>query len=209
MERHYSLLDKIIIEIDKGLTTLIADVNATRPNPADRVTTDDLTTTEQRHGARLMRVNHSGEVCAQALYRGQLVFARHADTQQMMQQAAVEEVDHLAWTHERIQTLKGHRSLLNGFWYLNSFMIGMLVAKFGDDYSLGFIEETEIQVGKHLQSHLGKLPAADEKSRAIVAQMQADELAHSDAAKSAGGKDLPEFMKTLMSLHGRVMTTLS
>ncbi|MCH9770757.1 MAG: 2-polyprenyl-3-methyl-6-methoxy-1,4-benzoquinone monooxygenase [Gammaproteobacteria bacterium] len=209
MTRQYSLLDKVLMEVDTGLSTLVAELKSGRPNPAEEITSTELSASERRQSTGMMRVNHSGEVCAQALYRGQLTLARKPKTRTMLNEAAVEEVDHLAWTHQRLQELDGHRSLLNPFWYFNSFLIGMFAAAISDRYSLGFVEETEHQVGAHLSQHLGKLPVRDKKSQAIVKQMRDDELEHGAAARKAGGADLPEPVKRLMALHGRVMTTLA
>ncbi len=207
--RHYNFLDKCIQQIDHGLNAIMGQQHSSRPNPADTHSEDDLSIDEKKHAAGLMRVNHTGEVCAQALYRGQLLMARETKTQAMLAQACLEETDHLAWTDARIRALDGHRSYLNGFWYVNSFCMGALAACVGDRWSLGFIEETEAQVAKHLEKHLGELPEQDHKSRAVVAQMHTDEVQHGQSASQAGASSLPGPVKFLMKLHAKVMTTVS
>ncbi|PHQ78538.1 MAG: demethoxyubiquinone hydroxylase family protein [Coxiella sp. (in: Bacteria)] len=207
--RTLSFLDKIIMQVDGALNTVFSDQSQTRPNPADDVADVELTAEEQRKSQGFMRVNHTGEVCAQALYRGQLAFAKEGKTADMLEQAAIEETDHLAWTHQRLQQLDTHRSYLNFFWYVKSFGLGMLAAKCGDKWSLGFVEETERQVSDHLTSHLDRLPEADLRSRAIVEQMRDDEEQHGAQAKAAGAQELPTFVKCLMTLQSKVMTTIA
>jgi len=207
--RDYSFLDKIIIQVDACLLTVFAKHQQYRDYPAKDLHEPDLTSDQKRKSAGLMRVNHSGEVCAQALYNGQLVLARDEQTRSMLQHACDEETDHLAWTEQRLRELNDRTSYLNIFWYLNSFMIGLIASRCGDDWSLGFVEETEIQVTKHLDSHLGKLPAHDTKSQAVVQQMKIDEARHSESAANAGARELTFAIKKLMSLHGKVMTTLA
>ncbi len=208
-QRAYSVLDKMIMKVDAALSTVAAQHNASRLNPAAVIPEASLNQTDRQKSASLMRVNHSGEVCAQALYQGQLVTARTQSTREMLQQAGDEEVDHLAWTLERIQELQSHPSYLNVFWYTNSFVIGMLAGMAGDHWSLGFVEETERQVATHLEGHLGRLPEADAKSRAIVEQMRVDEQAHGHAAATAGASELPGWIKKLMACQAKVMTTLA
>lgn len=208
-KRQYTLVDRILGEVDTALRTLSTDLPAHRNNPASEMNDVEMNANDSRHSAGLMRVNHSGEVCAQALYRGQLVAARDDETATMLSRACDEEVDHLAWTHERLRELQSHRSFLNPLWYMNAFMIGVVASMAGDRWSLGFVEETERQVGDHLQGHLGKLPEADSKSRAIVEQMHEDETHHGAAAHNAGARELPSVVKQLMQLHAKVMTTLS
>jgi ubiquinone biosynthesis monooxygenase Coq7 len=164
---------------------------------------------ERKNAAALMRVNHSGEICAQALYQGQALTARDPVVQQKLQQAAQEETEHLAWTARRVHELGGHLSLLNPFWYTGSLAIGAVAGLLGDKWNLGFLAETERQVGHHLQSHLDRLPQQDEKSRAIVAQMHADEVGHADMASSLGGAELPQPVQLAMKLNGKVMTGAS
>lgn len=153
-----------------------------------------------------MRVNHAGEIAAQALYQGQSITARNAATRENMQKSADEEMDHLAWCHDRLQELNSHTSVLAPFWYVGSLCIGAVAGIAGDKWSLGFVAETEHQVMKHLDSHLQKIPAKDKKSRQIIQQMHEDEASHADAAIAAGAVDLPKGIKTLMGLMSKVMT---
>lgn len=201
-------IDRLIVEFDKGLRTLFSQAHSARPYPDANVTDASLDEAEKKHAAALMRVNHSGEICAQALYQGQALTARDPVVQQKLQQAAQEETEHLAWTARRVHELGGHLSVLNPFWYSGSLAIGALAGLLGDKWNLGFLAETERQVGHHLQSHLKKLPPQDEKSRAIVAQMYTDEIGHADMAVSLGGAELPQPVQLAMKLNGKVMTTL-
>jgi ubiquinone biosynthesis monooxygenase Coq7 len=164
---------------------------------------------QKRHAAGLMRVNHCGEVCAQALYQGQALTARDPATREALRQAAQEEVEHLAWTERRLNELGSHKSLLNPLWYAGSLAIGVTAGVIGDKWNLGFLAETERQVGAHLQSHLQKLPAEDVRSRAIVAQMYTDEMNHADTATTLGAAALPPPLPGLMKFTARVMTSLS
>ncbi len=209
MQRHYSVFDKIVIQFDAGLNTVFASCRAARASPAAQSDKPKLTENERKQSAGLMRVNHSGEVCAQALYRGQLNFVHTKNTQSMLEKAASEETEHLAWCDDRLKDLKSHRSYLNFFWYWNSYWLGTLAAYFGDRWSLGFLSETELQVERHLHSHLDKLPKADSASRAIVQQMKIDEAQHSYAAVEAGAAELPSFIKKLMRATAKLMTGLS
>lgn len=202
-------LDRMIVEFDKGLRTLFSQAHSARPHPDARVPDASLSDAEKKHAAALMRVNHSGEICAQALYQGQALTARDPDVQRTLQRAAQEETEHLAWTARRVQELGGHLSVLNPFWYTGSLAIGAAAGLLGDRWNLGFLAETERQVGHHLQSHLDLLPPQDEKSRAIVAQMRTDEVGHADMAVSLGGADLPQPVQLAMKLNGKVMTTLA
>ena len=161
---------------------------------------------ERRHSAGLMRVNHVGEVCAQALYEAQGAFASSELTREQFRKAGEEEVDHLAWTAERLQELGSRTSLLNPLWYAGAYALGAVAAKLGDARSLGFVVETERQVEAHLNSHLERLPAQDQRSRAIVTQMRDDEIAHADAARELGASELPAPVKTAMKLMAKVMT---
>lgn len=199
-------LDRLIVEFDKGLRTLFSQAHSARPHPDAGVPDAALDDAEKKRAAALMRVNHSGEICAQALYQGQALTARDPVVQQSLQQAAQEETEHLAWTARRVHELGGHLSLLNPFWYTGSLAIGAVAGLMGDKWNLGFLAETERQVGRHLQSHLEKLPAQDEKSRAIVAQMYSDEVGHADMATSLGGAELPQPVQAAMQLNSRVMT---
>lgn len=205
--RRYTHLDKLLIQAEGLINVLFADQPQTRANPADHIEENDMTDAEKRQSQGFMRVNHTGEVCAQALYQGQLVLARDNITAAMLEQAAIEETDHLAWTHQRLQELETHRSYLNLFWYVNSFLIGMVAAKCGDAISLGFVEETEKQVSAHLTDHLDKLPQQDQRSRAIVEQMRIDEEHHGAQANQAGAKALPGWVKRMMKFQSKVMTT--
>jgi len=161
---------------------------------------------ERKKAAALMRVNHSGEICAQALYQGQALTARDPAVQQKLEHAAQEETEHLAWTAKRVHELGGHLSLLNPFWYTGSLAIGAVAGLIGDKWNLGFLAVTERQVGEHLQSHLDRLPPQDEKSRAIVVQMYADEIGHAEMASSLGGAELPQPVQLAMKLNSKVMT---
>lgn len=209
--RRYSLVDELIIGFDRGLATLFnaSNVRANRDCPAGNIEENPLTDTEKRHSAGLMRVNHAGEVSAQALYQGQGLSARDAGIRKSMQQSALEEVDHLAWCEQRLQELGSHTSILNPLWYLGSFSIGAFAGLCGDKWSLGFITETERQVVRHLQDHLGSLSVRDTKSRAIVAQMQVDEGHHATVALEAGAAELPGPIKQVMRLTSKVMTGTS
>lgn len=199
-------LDRFIVEFDKGLRTLFSQAHSVRPYPDAEVAEAPLSEAEKQHAAALMRVNHSGEICAQALYQGQALTARDPLVQQKLQQAAQEETEHLAWTSHRVHELGGHLSVLNPLWYTGSLALGAFAGLLGDKWNLGFLAETEQQVGGHLQSHLEKLPPQDEKSRAIVAQMYTDEIGHADMATGLGGAELPQIVQKAMKLNGRIMT---
>lgn len=199
-------IDKLIIGFDGALRTLFTPAQTARPVPGSDLPEPDLTIPEKDLSAALMRVNHVGEVCAQALYQGQGLTARNDMVQQKLIQAAREETEHLAWTERRIAELGGRKSLLNPLWYGGSFAIGMLAGVMGDKWNLGFLAETEKQVGDHLAGHLHRLPQNDEKSRAVVAQMQIDEASHAAMALSHGGAELPLPVKFAMKLSSKVMT---
>jgi ubiquinone biosynthesis monooxygenase Coq7 len=202
-------LDRMIIEFDKGLRTLFSPAHSVRSHPDAKIPDADMNDAEKKQAAALMRVNHSGEVCAQALYQGQALTARDPAVQKTLQQAAQEETEHLAWTASRVHELGGHLSVLNPFWYTGSLAIGAVAGLLGDKWNLGFLAETERQVGQHLQSHLDSLPQQDAKSRAIVAQMYTDETGHADMAAAMGGADLPQPVQLAMKLNGKVMTGVS
>ena len=202
-------LDRLIVEFDKGLRTLFSQAHSARAYPDANVPEASMDDAEKKKAAALMRVNHSGEICAQALYQGQALTARDPAVQQTLQRAAREETEHLAWTARRVHELGGHLSVLNPFWYTGSLAIGAVAGLLGDRWNLGFLAETERQVGDHLQSHLDRLPAQDEKSRAIVAQMYTDEVGHADMARSLGGAELPQPVQLAMKLNGKVMTGAS
>ncbi len=199
-------LDKLIIEFDKGLRTLLADAQSIRSHPDAGMMESELSAQEKKQAAALMRVNHSGEICAQALYQGQALTARDPQIQQTLQQAAVEETEHLAWTAQRVHELGGHLSLLNPLLYTGSLAIGAAAGLLGDKWNLGFLAETERQVGAHLQGHLQRLPQNDEKSRAIVGQMLQDETQHSEMAIKLGGAELPAPARGWMKLNAKLMT---
>jgi len=201
--------DHLIIEFDKGLRTLFSQAHSARAHPDQNLQDTPMAEIEVKKSAALMRVNHSGEVCAQALYQGQALTARDPNVQQQLQQAAQEETEHLAWTARRVNELGGHLSVLNPVLYTGSLLIGAVAGALGDKWNLGFLAETERQVGAHLQSHLNRLPEQDEKSRAIVAQMYADETGHADMAVDLGGIELPQPVQLAMKLKGKVMTTLT
>ncbi len=201
--------DRFLSSVDHALRTLAAPAQAGRPSPARAVAASEraeLNEPERQLSGALMRVNHVGEVCAQALYQAQALTARSELLRSQMRQAAREETDHLAWTEERLQQLGARPSLLNPLWYAGAFGIGLLAGRMGDHVSLGFVVETERQVEAHLASHLQQLPAADVCSRAIVDVMKADESAHADAAAAAGGVNLPAPVRWLMKASARVMT---
>jgi len=200
-------LDTLITEFDTGLRTLLAKSHSTRAHPDANIAEADLTETEKKQAGALMRVNHTGEVCAQALYSGQSLTSKSAETTLALKQAAHEETEHLAWCETRITELGGRTSLLNPFFYLGSFTIGAIAGAMGDRWSLGFVEETEKQVGAHLASHLEKLSQADEKTRRIIEQMQEDEAKHANEAKQHGAADLPTPVKFLMKQASKLMTT--
>ena len=205
-----NLIDLLINEVDKGLKYSTQNYQTeSRPYPADRIEQDSLNEFEKNHSAGLMRVNHSGEVCAQALYRGQALTAKLVDTRAKMEQAASEELDHLSWCNKRLEELNNKPSLLNPIWYGMSFSIGALAGLIGDNWSLGFVHETEEQVVKHLDGHLDKLSKKDLKTKAVVEQMRIDEEQHSHDALEAGAEILPDEIKNLMSKVAKLMTSSS
>lgn len=200
-------MDRLLGAADSALRTLFAPARATRPCPVVPADETALTPEQKREAAALMRVNHVGEVCAQALYTAQAATTRDPVLRTHFEAAAREETDHLAWTSARIEELGGRPSLLNPLWYAGAFAIGLVAGRLGDRVSLGFVVETERQVEAHLQSHLERLPVADHASRAIVAQMKEDESDHARDAQQAGGVELPAPAKALMRAAARVMTT--
>ncbi|CUA86395.1 MULTISPECIES: 2-polyprenyl-3-methyl-6-methoxy-1,4-benzoquinone monooxygenase [Gulbenkiania] len=201
--------DSLIVEFDRGLRTLFASATSARSHPDAGLTETELSDAERRHALGLMRVNHCGEVCAQALYQGQALTARNPAAREALRHAAFEEVEHLAWTEKRIRELGGRTSVFNPLWYTGSLAIGVAAGVLGDKWNLGFLRETEHQVGAHLDSHLQKLPLQDEKSRAIVAQMRDDELKHADMAEAHGAARLPLPVRAMMKLSAKVMTGTS
>ncbi len=202
-------LDRLIVEFDKGLRTLFSQAHSVRPHPDTGLPDATMDDAEKKLAAALMRVNYSGEICAQALYQGQALTARNPEVQQQLRQAAQEETEHLAWTSRRVHELGGHLSAFNPFWYTGSLAIGAAAGLLGDKWNLGFLSETERQVGHHLESHLERLPPQDEKSRAIVSQMYTDEIGHADMATTLGGAELPKPVQLAMKVNAKVMTTLS
>jgi ubiquinone biosynthesis monooxygenase Coq7 len=202
-----SPIDRLVIEFDTALRSVLGGANAQRPTPGSEISSKSaLDTLERKHAAGLMRVNHVGEVCAQALYQSQKLVARNPQIQEMLSHSGQEEMDHLAWCETRLQELGSHTSYLNPFWYAGSFAIGLAAGLAGDKWSLGFVAETEKQVENHLESHLEKLPQEDQRSRAIVEQMRIDEIEHGQAALHAGGVALPEPVQKMMQLMSKVMT---
>ncbi|WP_353432483.1 2-polyprenyl-3-methyl-6-methoxy-1,4-benzoquinone monooxygenase [Polynucleobacter sp. MWH-UH23A] len=201
-------IDRLIIEFDTALRSVVGGANASRPTPdAQSTTKHSLDAAERKHAAGLMRVNHVGEVCAQALYQSQKLVARDPQIREMLEHSAQEEMDHLAWCETRLKELDSHTSYLNPFWYAGSFAIGLLAGLAGDKWSLGFVAETEKQVEAHLENHLDKLPIDDQRSRAIVDQMRIDEIEHGQAALHAGGVTLPEPIQKIMQAVSKLMTT--
>ena len=200
------MLDRFIIEFDKGLRTLLAELHSARPHPDREQPDTQLDNQAKRHAAALMRVNHCGEVCAQALYNGQSLTARNPATADALRQASKEETEHLAWCEKRINELGGRKSLLNPLWYGSSFLMGAVAGALGDKWNLGFLAETERQVGRHLDEHLQRLPEEDCKSRLILEQMQVDETRHAATAIQHGGAELPAPVKSVMRLISKVMT---
>ncbi len=202
-------LDRWISEFDSCLRALTGVMQASRPvpQPPRGITPPSLSPQEKAHAAALMRVNHVGEICAQALYQAQKLASHSVQAKSMFEHAAREEQDHLSWTAARIEELGGRLSLLNPVWYAGAFLIGFAAGKMSDRISLGFMAETERQVEQHLNTHLERLPQADEASRAIVAQMRDDEAAHAQAAQQAGGAELPLLAQRLMRAASRVMTS--
>lgn len=201
------MIDTLIGAVDGALRTLFATPRATRPCPTVPAEETHLGQQERHHAAALMRVNHVGEVCAQALYAAQALATPNAELKRKFEAAAREETDHLAWTQARLQELGGRPSLLNPLWYAGAFGLGLLAGRMGDRVSLGFLVETERQVEAHLQGHLDRLPVEDHASRAIVAQMKDDEAQHALQAQAAGGVELPQPARLLMKTAAKVMTT--
>jgi ubiquinone biosynthesis monooxygenase Coq7 len=200
-------LDFLINPLDTALRTLFAPAQSERPVPGGMLPEAELSDDEKELAAALMRVNHCGEICAQALYQGQGLTARNSEVKRDLAQAAREETEHLAWTAQRIRELGGRKSVLNPLWYGGSFLIGAAAGALGDRWNLGFLAETERQVEQHLKGHLGRLPAQDLRSRAIVDQMKRDEMRHAVTAVAHGARDLPAPVRAVMKLTAKVMTT--
>ena len=202
-------LDALLSSADAALRTLFATPHASRACPTLPGQASELNADEKALAGALMRVNHVGEVCAQALYASQALATRNATLRQHFARAGAEETDHLAWTQQRLDELGAHRSLLNPLWYAGAFGLGLLAGRMGDRVSLGFVVETEKQVEAHLQGHMDRLPPNDHASRAIVAQMKDDEVRHAMEARQAGAVELPPPVKGLMRLAAKVMTTVA
>lgn len=202
-------LDQLIATFDSGLRAVFAEAQAARPRPDAALDEPTLNEAGKIHAAALMRINHVGEVCAQALYSGQALTSRNAQIVSALQHAAAEETDHLAWCEARINELGGRKSLLNPLWYTGSFALGTIAGALGDKWNLGFLAETENQVSAHLQNHLSQLDEADIKTRTIVNQMQQDEVAHALEAKQLGGSELPAPVKAGMKFVSKIMTSIA
>lgn len=203
------MLDQLIVGFDRALRTVLANASTIRPVPGDSLPEAELSDEERSRAASLMRVNHCGEICAQALYQGQAMMSKDAGIKRALERAAQEETEHLAWTERRIAELGGHKSLLNPLWYGGSLAIGILAARFGDGANLGFLAETERQVESHLKGHLDRLPPQDLRSREIVTQMKEDEAAHADTAVRLGAVELPAPVKAAMKASSKVMTSVA
>ena len=208
-QRQLSPLDRFVLQADQALRTLSpGGAVAHRPSPAATAPGAELAASERQHAAGLMRINHTGEVCAQALYAGQALTAKLPDVREQLEDAAREEEDHLAWCEQRLQELGSGPSVLNPLFYGLSFAVGAAAGVAGDRWSLGFVEETEKQVVRHLEGHLGHLPDGDQRSRAVVQQMRVDEAQHADLAHAAGAAPLPFPVRQLMAAMAKVMTTV-
>jgi ubiquinone biosynthesis monooxygenase Coq7 len=209
MMRLLSPLDQFIGAADHFLRSIATTPSSSRPYPAKAIAEAALTDQEKKLSAALMRVNHSGEVAAQALYQGQALTARSPELAKLLRAAASEEADHLNWTTRRIEALGGRPSILAPLWYAGAFALGALAGRLGDKVSLGFLAETERQVEQHLMGHMEQLPLADEASRAVVVQMKEDEARHMNTARDHGGSDLPRPIQMAMQAGGRVMTSVA
>ena len=199
-------LDRWIVEFDRALRTMAAPARATRPSPAAPWPDTPLDDAEKAHVGRLMRINHTGEICAQALYQGQALTARVAANREALRGAAQEEEDHLAWCEQRIAELGGRTSWLNPFWYAGSLALGVLAGIAGDRWNLAFLKETERQVETHLEGHLARIPEQDRRTRAVIEQMKADEAGHAALAQSLGAAEFPGLVKGAMAWSSRLMT---
>lgn len=209
LRRRLSPLDRLLADAQNALDTIAGSPRAGRPNPGETEVDVVLDDTERRHAAGLMRINHVGEVCAQALYIGQAAVARDPDTRAQLQVAAQEETDHLAWCADRLRELDSRPSLLNPVWYAGSYAIGLLAGLRGDGWNLGFVVETERQVEAHLDEHLQSLPPADARSRAILSAMKADEARHAEQAEEAGAHLLPQPIPRVMAAASKLMKAVA
>ncbi len=204
--RTYTFLDNLCLGVDQALRAVSgASKTSGRPYPANALKDQEMTLPQRNYSAALMRINHAGEVCAQALYHGQGLGSRNRLVKEKMRRAALEEGDHLAWCAKRLTELHSHTSYLNPFWYASSFAIGLSAGMIGDQWSLGFLAETENQVVQHLEKQLGELPATDQKSQMIINQMQQDEANHRDDAMQAGAAELPTWLKRVMQFTAKIM----
>jgi ubiquinone biosynthesis monooxygenase Coq7 len=203
------MIDTLIPEFDKALRAVFALAPTRLPMPGADLPEAEMSDDEKRHVAALMRVNHCGEICAQALYQGQALSSRDPAVRRELEQAAWEETEHLNWTERRIVELGGHKSILNPLWYAGSLAIGVVAGKCGDTWSLGFLAETERQVEGHLESHMARLPAQDRKSLEVLEQMKADEMRHAETAEHYGARELPVPIRVAMKLSSKLMTRLS
>ena len=199
--------DRLLIPLDRALRTLFARASSSRPLPGADLPEPEQSNAQRRETAALMRINHVGEICAQALYEGQMLVARDPRVKDLLERAAREETDHLAWTESRLEELGGRRSILEPFFYAGSFTLGAAAGLAGDRWNLGFLAETERQVEQHLDGHLERVPAEDGRSRAILAQMRADESSHAVSARREGGVDLPLPVRLAMRVASKVMTS--
>jgi len=202
-------VDQLIAQLDRALRTVSNVAEASRASPADALPEAELAEDDRRRAAALMRVNHVGEVCAQALYQGQALTAKDAHARQALERAAREEEDHLAWSAQRVSELGGRTSLLNPVWYLGAFAIGTVAGALGDRWNLGFLAETERQVEEHLSAHLERLPSEDARTRTLVEAMRADEARHRDTALRMGAAELPDPVKRTMRVASRIMTSVA
>tara|TARA_B110000858_G_scaffold16672_1_gene16831 strand:- start:50 stop:688 length:639 start_codon:yes stop_codon:yes gene_type:complete len=208
--RNYNIIDTFVLECDRAIKTVLdTPKNSSRAQPGHDLPAPILTAEERQQAIKLMRVNQAGEVSAQALYQGQALTAKLPGVRETMEQAAIEENDHLVWCNQRLTELGGHTSILNPLWYSGSFILGAVAGRVGDKWSLGFVAETEAQVVKHIDEHLEKLCQDDTKSHAILEQMKIDEAHHGKVAREAGGIDLPKSIKIAMSLVSKIMTASS
>lgn len=207
--RRLSLTDQILVNFQEALTTIRGKSTASTTRDIEFPAETELDTEQKKHVAGLMRVNHAGEVCAQALYQGQALVARSEIVREKMQTCADEEIDHLIWCQQRLNELESHVSYLGWFWYTGALTIGVIAGLAGDKWSLGFLAETEKQVGEHLKGHLNKMPQSDKRTQAILNQMAIDESSHENLAHELGAAELPGFIKKLMKYNAKVMTTLA
>ncbi|UOF94084.1 MAG: 2-polyprenyl-3-methyl-6-methoxy-1,4-benzoquinone monooxygenase [Bordetella sp.] len=207
---NFNLFDSILIEFERSLYVLFGTPISNQPNPAKtKESNNNLSFEDKVHSCGLMRINHIGEICAQALYRGQSLICKESEAKELLRKAADEELDHLIWCHHRIKELGGNSSILKPLWYVSSFFLGVIAGVFGEPYNLGFVVETEKQVESHLEKHLLILPKNDQRSREILEKMKEDEKKHADEAKNAGGVELNFLICIVMSLMSKIMINIS